>query len=67
MTLPNDSPIFSLVENGDMDGLLSLLSQGKASLRDRNSFGTPLLHVSRSLSRVSDLLIVTFAVCDGAA
>lgn len=52
MILPDDSPIFGIVRCGDMDGLLSLLSQGKASLRDRNSFGTPLLHVSRSSSHV---------------
>lgn len=42
---PDDSPIFSFVKSGYMDGLLSLLSQNKASLRDCDSFGTPLLHV----------------------
>lgn len=43
---PDDSPVFKLVKDGDMDGLLSLIGQGKASLRDCNSRGTPLLHVS---------------------
>lgn len=52
MILPDDSEIFDIVREGDMDGLLSLLSQGEASLRDRNSFGTPLLHVSGSSSHV---------------
>ncbi len=47
MTLPRDSPIFNIVQNGDLNALQSMLSQGKASLRDRNSDGTPLLHVSR--------------------
>ena len=42
----DDSPIFGFVSSGDIDGLLSLLSQGKASLRDCDLFGAPLLHVS---------------------
>jgi len=46
MVLPDDSPVFSLVRNGDIEGLLSLFRQGKASIRDHNSFGTPLLFVS---------------------
>ena len=46
MVLPNDSPVFSLVRNGDVEGLLSLFRQGKVSIRDHSSFGTPLLHVS---------------------
>ena len=45
MILPDDSPVFSLVRNGDVEGLLSLFRQGKASIRDHTSFGAPLLHV----------------------
>lgn len=44
--LPIDSPIFSLVREGDVEGLQALISQGQATLRDRDSFGTPLIHVS---------------------
>jgi hypothetical protein len=43
---PDDSPIFRFVMAGNIDGLLSLLSENKASLRDCDSLGTPLLHVS---------------------
>jgi hypothetical protein len=46
MVLPDDSPVFSLVRNGDVEGLLSLFRQGKASIRDHSSFGIPLLFVS---------------------
>jgi hypothetical protein len=55
MTLPDDSLIFKLVANGDLDGLQSMLCQGNASLRDCNSAGTPLLHVSCPNSHVSRL------------
>ena len=46
MVLPDDSPVFSLVWNGDVEGLLSLFRQGKASIRDHSSFDTSLLLVS---------------------
>jgi hypothetical protein len=46
MVLPDDSLFFSLVRNGDVEGLLSLFRQGKASIRDHSSFGIPLLFVS---------------------
>ncbi len=54
MTLPNNSPLFHIVERGDVRGLKTLLSRGMASLRDRDFDGTPLLHVSR-LDGASDL------------
>ncbi|KAF2490020.1 hypothetical protein BU16DRAFT_622574 [Lophium mytilinum] len=43
-TLPDDSPIFSIVENGNVEALQQLLSRGEATLRDKDSWGTPLLH-----------------------
>lgn len=43
--LPDDSLVFRLIEDRDLDGLMDMLSHGKASLRDRDSRGTPLLHV----------------------
>ncbi len=54
MALPADSPIFGFVRNGDMHGLQDLLRQGMASLRDCDLRGTPLLHVSGSLSTISE-------------
>ena len=47
-TLPNDSPIFGIVMDGDVDQLKRLLAQRKCTLRDRDSFGTPLLHVRKT-------------------
>lgn len=43
--IPDDSPVFLFVRRGDLNGLVNLFRQGKASLRDRDSRGTPLLHV----------------------
>lgn len=48
-TWPDDAPIFELVETGDINGFLSLLTRGEASLRDRNSQGIPLLFVSGTI------------------
>ena len=45
-TLPQDSPIFSIVKKGDVEGLQNLISRHEGTLRDRDCFGTPLLHVS---------------------
>ena len=45
-TLPSESSVFSLVAEGDVEGLQTLITRGEATLRDRNCFGTPLLHVS---------------------
>ncbi|KAF7503129.1 hypothetical protein GJ744_004271 [Endocarpon pusillum] len=61
---PDDSPIFSFVHDGNMDGLLSLLSQGKASLRDCNSFGTPLLHYATRQPEMCKFLIENGADVD---
>ena len=44
--IPNDSPVFDLVKRGLLDDFRSLLQEGKASLRDHDEQGMPLLHVS---------------------
>lgn len=44
--IPYDSPVFSAIEDGDLDGLIKLLSEGQASLNDRDVEGRCLLHVS---------------------
>lgn len=46
MMLPNNSPVFQLIEEGNLDGLIDMFSHGEASLRDRDEAGIPLLHVS---------------------
>ncbi|KAH7088968.1 hypothetical protein FB567DRAFT_591081 [Paraphoma chrysanthemicola] len=43
-TLPLDSLIFEVVEDGDVDQLRHLLAERRFSLRDRDTNGTPLLH-----------------------
>lgn len=43
--LPDDSLLFAIVTNGDVDGLKRLLQERQCTLKDRDSFGTPLLHV----------------------
>ncbi|KAM5354570.1 hypothetical protein ACJ41O_001217 [Fusarium nematophilum] len=42
--LPNDSLVFRLVQQGQLDDFRILLNQGKASLRDHDEQGMPLLH-----------------------
>ncbi|KAH6886950.1 hypothetical protein B0T10DRAFT_490532 [Thelonectria olida] len=42
--LPNDSPVFRLVQGGQLDELRILLDERKASLRDHDEQGMPLLH-----------------------
>jgi hypothetical protein len=44
--LPDDSLIFKIVRDDDLTGLQMLLSNRQGTLRDRDSRGTPLLHVS---------------------
>ena len=44
--LPHDSEVFHLIEEGDLSGLIRLLSLGEASLTDRDQMGRCLLHVS---------------------
>lgn len=43
--IPNDSPVFDLVKRGLLDDFRNLLQEGKASLRDHDEQGMPLLHV----------------------
>lgn len=64
MILPDDSPVFSLVRNGDVEGLLSLFRQGKASIRDHTSFGTPLLHYATEQPKMCQFLIEIGAEVD---
>jgi hypothetical protein len=45
MTLPNSSLVFTTVMSGDVDRLKRLLAGRQCTLRDRDEYGTPLLHV----------------------
>lgn len=54
--LPEGSEVFGLAVEGDLDGLIRLFSEGKASLSDCDSSGRPLLfvriyHVPRTSSK----------------
>jgi hypothetical protein len=44
--VPNESEVFKMIENDDLEGLKSLLADGKATIRDCDEFGATLLHVS---------------------
>lgn len=44
-TLPRNSLVFTIVESGDVDQLRRLLAERQSTLRDRDTNGTPLLHV----------------------
>lgn len=44
--LPSDSLVFQLAASGRVQELKSLVAEGKASLRDHDSEGLSLLHVS---------------------
>ena len=44
--VPNGSEVFDMIENDDLEGLKSLLADGKATIRDYDEFVTTLLHVS---------------------
>ena len=44
--LAMDSPVFRIVREGRLKEFQALLREGKASLRDQDENGTPLLHVS---------------------
>jgi len=46
--LPVDSLIFTVVKQGRMEEFMQLLQEGRASVRDRDEHGTPLLHVSET-------------------
>jgi hypothetical protein len=48
MIVPKNSEVFECVKEGDLHGLLQLLRDGKASLRDCDEKGRSLLSVSAS-------------------
>jgi hypothetical protein len=44
-TLPDDSVVFEIVKNGDVDRLRRLLAESQVTLRDGDTYVTPSLHV----------------------
>jgi hypothetical protein len=44
--IPAGSEVFEVIENDDLAGLITLLADGKATLRDCDNGGATLLHVS---------------------
>jgi len=47
--VPNDSEIFLLARQGNIDGIVKLVADHKASLHDRDEDGQSLLHVRSML------------------
>ncbi|KAF5990597.1 hypothetical protein FBULB1_75 [Fusarium bulbicola] len=48
--VPNDSPVFTLVKQGSLKEFTAMLQEGKASLRDHDEQGMPLLHYAATAS-----------------
>ncbi|KAF5550069.1 hypothetical protein FNAPI_7872 [Fusarium napiforme] len=48
--VPNDSPVFTLVKQGSLKEFITMLREGKASLRDHDEQGMPLLHYAATAS-----------------
>nr|RBQ85011.1 hypothetical protein FVER53263_08826 [Fusarium verticillioides] len=48
--VPNDSPVFTLVKQGSLKEFITMLQEGKASLRDHDEQGMPLLHYAATAS-----------------
>jgi hypothetical protein len=48
---PDDAMVFSTVLNGDVEYLQTMITEGEANLRDRDSQGRPLLHVGFTIRR----------------
>jgi hypothetical protein len=44
--IPDDSEVFRVIKDGDLRGLVTLLEERKASVRDCNASGRSLLSVS---------------------
>lgn len=45
-TVRNESEVFEVIRNDDLSGLVTLLADGKATVRDCDEHGATLLHVS---------------------
>ncbi|KAG5789072.1 hypothetical protein H9Q69_011860 [Fusarium xylarioides] len=48
--VPNDSTVFTLVKQGSLKEFITMLQEGKASLRDHDEQGMPLLHYAATAS-----------------
>lgn len=44
--VPGKSEVFEMIRYDDLEGLKSLLADGKATIRDCDEYGATLLHVS---------------------
>lgn len=54
--LPSDSPVFLIVLSGDVNSLQRLVRERRVTLRDRDTNGTPLLHVRDHSINCRDIL-----------
>ncbi|KAF2229856.1 ankyrin [Viridothelium virens] len=66
-TLPMDSPLFSLVWEGNVEGLQAFIADGQATLRDRNVHGAPLLHYATRQPKMCKFLLEHGADVDDSA
>ncbi|RGP66883.1 hypothetical protein FSPOR_6265 [Fusarium sporotrichioides] len=55
--LPSDSPVFRMVAQGELQGLLQMLQNGEASLRDHDEDGASLLFYSMKQPEMCKFLI----------
>lgn len=63
--LPDNSEIFTIVKHGDVGRLRHLLVTHSYTLRDRDTSGTPLLHVCTLCSSTIQILSDYTSVRDG--
>ncbi|KAH9882577.1 hypothetical protein J1614_000813 [Plenodomus biglobosus] len=63
-TVPRDDPVFATVISGDVDSLRRLLAERRATLRDRDTNGTPLLHYATSQPEICKFLLENGADID---
>lgn len=54
--VPEDSPAFEAVENGDITALIHLIETGQSTIFDRQSDGETLLHVCVAFYRIAAMI-----------
>jgi hypothetical protein len=56
-TIPDDSPIFSVIRAGDVNQVLRMISDRQVTIRDRDSHGIPLLQYASTQPSMFKFLI----------
>jgi hypothetical protein len=65
--IPDNSELFTIVQDGIVDQLKDLLDRRQCTLRDRDTFGTPLLHYAMDNPEICKFLVENGADVDEVA